>query len=199
MRHGSTRANQGVPVIRAWKDYPLDDKGKVEVQLTAQKLKPYKPGFIISSDLTRDTQTGMIVADILGQPNRDVDFDARTWDMGTFEGQSLKEVNPAVNQLFKHPWEKPPGSSESLNDFSKRWLDLLDRKMYLAANVEEMRPGLIVTHGKNIAMAQSYIDGIMPEDAVMPKPAGFAVISVADDRSLQIEMMGKTENVIEDV
>jgi len=200
MRHGSTRANEGgEPVIRAWKDYQLDDKGKIGAQLTARKLADYKPGLIVSSDLMRDTETAHIVSAVLGQPNLETDFGARTWDMGNFEGQPLKEANPAIEEFYKHPWEKPPGSSESFNDFSARWQSFLDRKMYLAANVAEMRPVLIVTHGKNLALSQSYIDGILPEKAEMPLPAGYAVISVSEDRSLEIEMMGKTENVIEDV
>lgn len=200
MRHGSTRANEGgKPLIRAWKDYPLDEKGKVEAQVAARKLEDYKPGYIVSSDLMRDTETASIVADILRQPNKETDFDARTWDLGGFEGEPLEEANPAIEQLYKNPWTKAPGSSESFNDFSARWQKFLDRKMYLAANVAEMRPVLIVTHGKNIALSQSYIDGILPETAEMPKPAGFAVISVGEDRSLEIEMIGKTESVIEDV
>lgn len=200
MRHGSTRANEGSkPLIRAWKDYPLDDNGRAEARSAAQKLKQYKPGVIVSSDLMRDTETAQIVSAILQQPNLETDFDARTWDMGNFEGQPIEEVNPAIAQLYKRHWELPPGSSESFNDFSGRWQKFLDRKMYLAANVEEMRPVLIVTHGKNIALSQSYLDGILPEKAIMPLPAGFAVIRVAEDRGLEIEMVGKTENVIEDI
>jgi len=199
MRHGSTRANEGRPVIRAWKDYELDDEGRIQVQLTARKLEKYAPGYIVSSDLMRDTETALLVADVLQQPNRELDFDARTWDMGTMEGQPLDEVNPAIEQLYKHPWEYPPGSSESFNDFCARWQKFLDRKMYLAANVEAMRPALIVTHGKNIALTQSYIDGILPEKADMPVPAGYALVRVAEDRSLEMEIFGKTENVIEDV
>lgn len=200
MRHGSTLANEGSkPLIRAWKDYELAGDGRMEARRTAEKLKEYKPGLIISSDLMRDTETAHIVGEILRQPNLETDFGARTWDMGTFEGQPLEDVNPAIRQLYKRSWEKPPGSSESFDDFSARWQKFLDRKMYLAANVTDMRPVLIVTHGKNIALTQSYVDGILPEMAEMPVPAGYAVISVAEDHSLEIEMKGKTENVIEDV
>jgi len=199
MRHGSTRANEGKPVIRAWKDYQLDENGKIEAQLTARKLEEYKPALIISSDLMRDTETAHIVSEVLKQPNLETDYGARTWDMGRFEGQPLKDANQAIEQLYKHPWDKPPGSSESFNDFSGRWQRFLDRKMYLAANVAEMRPVLIVTHGKNIALSQSYVDGILPEKAEMPLPAGYAVISVGEDHGLEIEMKGKTESVIEDV
>jgi broad specificity phosphatase PhoE len=198
-RHGRTAANEGTPVIRAWKDYQLDPAHKVDIQLTGNKLKDYKPGYIVSSDLMRDTETASILADMMNLANRETDFDARTWDMGLFEGQPLGDVNGAIEALMQRPWELPPGSSETYNDFSARWIKFLDRKMYLAANVAEMRPAVIVTHGKNIAAAQSYIDGIFPEKAMMPVPAGYAVISVGEDRSLGIEMYGETEPVIEDV
>ena len=199
MRHGRTKANEGgTPLIRAWKDYPLDEAKKGQITATAEELKAYGIKEAFSSDLMRDTETAQIVVGILGI-HSDTDFDARTWDMGTFEGRPLEEVNPAIEQLYKKPWELPPGSSESFNDFSMRWQKFLDRKMYLAANVAAMRPVLIVTHGKNIALTESYIDGILPETAEMPLPAGYAVISVNEDRSLNLEMKGKTEPVIEDI
>lgn len=193
-------ANEGgKPLIRAWKDYELDPAKKIDIQLMAEKLKAYKPGYIVSSDLMRDTETAHIVANTLNLSNKETDFEARTWDMGTFEGQPIEDVNAAIEKLYQRPWENPPGSSESFNDFSARWLGFLDRKMYLMANVSAMRPGIIVTHGKNIALSNSYFDGILPEKAEMPLPAGYAVISVGEDRSLSMEIFGETEPVIEDV
>lgn len=199
MRHGRTEANEGEPRIRAWKDYPLDESKKVEIKMTAQKLKSYSPGFICSSDLMRDTNTADIVAGVLNQSNRETDFNARTWDMGSFEGQYLKDVNPAIDGLYRRPWEVPLGSCESFNGFSKRWLDLLDRRMTMAAEIPQFRPGLIVTHGKNIALANSYIEGIPAWEARMPLPAGYAVISVNYDRTLSLEIKTESEPVIEDV
>lgn len=200
VRHGITQANEGGdPLIRAWKDYPLDEKREYQIRDTAEKLKAYKPGYIVSSDLMRDTSTAQIIADVLNMSNREVDFDARTWDMGTLEGQPLKEVNPIIEQLYKRPWEIPPGSSESFDDFSRRWQEFLDRKMYLAANVSQMRPLVIVTHGKNIALAYTYINLLPPVEGIMPYPAGYAVLKVGDDGGLTMDMVTKTEPVIEDM
>lgn len=199
MRHGATEANEGKPVIRAWKDYRLDPDRKSEVVATAHKLEKYKPGYIVSSDLMRDTETANIVADELNLSNRETDFDARTWDMGCYEGQPLEDVNMAIEELYKRPWQAAPGSTESFNDFAVRWQRFLDRKMFLAGNIPAMRPAMIVTHGKDIALSQSYIDAIDPWTARMPLPAGYAVISVDEDRKLSMEIMGKSEPVIEDV
>lgn len=200
MRHGPTMANEGGdPLIRAWKNYDLDPDHEDMVIKTADKLADYQPGYIVSSDLARDTATAKLVANELDISNWETDWDARTWDMGSLEGQPLEDVNEAVEQLMKRPWEMPPGSSETFNTFLMRWQKFLDRKMYMATNIPGTRPALIVTHGKCIAASESYIDGTPAWECEMPLPAGYAVVSVNLDRSLKIEMMGKVEPVIEDV
>lgn len=198
MRHGQTALNDPKnPRLRAWKDVPLDPAGKIDVQLTANRLRKYKPGYAFSSDLMRDAETCQIVSGML-DIGAEQDFNARTWDMGRFEWQLLADVNGAVAELYARPWEYPPGSSESFNDFAARWQKFLDLKMDAAAKIDGWRPILIITHGKNIALAQSYIEGVEPAKATMPLPAGFAVINVNDDRSLSLNNVTKTEPVIED-
>lgn len=199
MRHGETALNDPKnPKMRAWKDVPLDERGKDDVRRTATRLKQYKPGYVYSSDLMRDTETADIIANTLNVA-RENDFGARTWDMGSFEGQPISEVNPAVEGLYRRPWERPPGSSESFNDFQERWCGFLEDKMYTSANIAAMRPIVIVSHGKNIALAYSYVEMTLPEKGIMPEPSGFAIININPDRSMAIEMVTKTEPVIEDV
>ena len=119
--------------------------------------------------------------------------------MGEFEGQLLKDVNPAIEVLYKQPWKTPPGSTESFNGFSERWLNFLDEKMEAAVQVESWRPTVIVTHGKNIALTHSYLEGLNTWDAKMPLPAGYAVIKINQDRSLGLDFYSPTESVIEDI
>ena len=198
-RHGATEANDGkAPSVRGWQDLPLGDDGKIEAQLTGNNLKKYGIKGITCSDFMRDTETAQIISKIIGVPNIDVDFNARTWDVGIYSGDKLKDANPAIEALYKMPWKTPPGSGESFNDFSARFTKLLTNKMTLAS-IDVFRPQLIVTHGKNIALANTYINGGLEWESIMPKPAGVAVISVEPNRSLAMKIFPPTEPVIEDI
>lgn len=200
MRHGKTRFNDPAnPIVRAWIDEPLSDEGRLDAQLLANKLAKYSPQYMYSSDFMRDTETSEILASRLNISGRETDFDARTWDLGAYSGRPAKEVNEAIKGLYDRPWEVPPGSSESFNDFSTRWTAFLEAKLDYACKIPAHRPPIIVTHGRNIALSQAHYDGIMFQDARMPFPAGFAVISVADDRSVEIDLKSPTESVVEDV
>lgn len=198
-RHGATQANDAkMPLVRGWYDVPLDSKGKLEAQLLGNKMKKYQPSKIVSSDFLRDQETANIVASIVITNNIETDYNLRTWDVGNFSGKPLADVNPAIEQLYKEPWRKPPGSDESFNDFSHRFISTLD--MYLkTASINIYRPLMLIAHGKNIALAKTYIDGGNAWESQMPKPAGYAVISVGNDRTLSIDIHGASEPVIEDI
>lgn len=199
MRHGRTALNDPKnPVVRGWRDEQLSPEGKLDVQLAANRLKQYDPKYIYHSDFMRDTQTAEIVASILNIPI-ETDFDSRTWDVGNYSGQPEGEANPPIIELYKRPWERPPGSSESFNDFSRRFVSFMERKLNYAASSDAMRPMLIVTHGRCVAVAQSHFTGENTWKCSMPLPAGYAVISVATDGAVRFEFAGKYEPVIEDV
>lgn len=184
--------------MRGWVDEPLDSTGKIEVQLSAQKLRKYNPGFVYSSDFTRDTETANIVMNAMNISGYETDFDCRTWDVGAFSGKAETEVGQAIIELYKRPWEAPPGSSESFNTFSERWTGFLESRMQMVSQINTMRPTIIVTHGRNIALSQSYVEGINAWDCVMPYPAGFALLTVEMDRSLSIQFPTRTEPVVKD-
>lgn len=199
MRHGATHHNvPSNPLVRGWHDDPLTDEGRTQVHLALDGLRKLAPKIAYSSDFMRDTETAGIVAEALNLP-METDYDARTWDVGVFSGKPEAEVNEAIASLYKQPWETPPGSSESFNGFAKRWLDFLELKMEMASKVDATRPPLIVTHGRNIGLAHSYIDFLNPWEADMPLPAGIATISVEDDRTLSFRFLGEAEPVPVDV
>lgn len=62
-----------------------------------------------------------------------------------------------------------------------------------------MGPIVIVTHGRNIALAHAHFSGIATWEAQMPLPAGMATLSVNKDRSIAMEILPPTESVIADV
>ena len=185
-------------MVRGWRDDPLLPQSLNDARKTAKDLKQYAPQWIVSSEFMRDSQTAMVLADELGISDISADYDSRTWDVGEYSGQPEDQVNPAILQLYRRPWEPCPGSIESFNEFTDRWLGFLDSKMALAS-IESMRPGIIVTHGRNIALSDSHFNFKRPEDGYMPLPAGYGVLSVNTDRSLRFELQGDSEPVINDV
>jgi len=199
VRHGRTEGNDPTnPQVRGWQDYSLEDKSIPEVKGTAEALRQYAPQSIISSDFQRDMSTAHILASALNLSNIETDYDARTWDTGMYSGKPEAEVNSAIAAIYDRPWESAPGGRESFNAFQSRWQNFLDRKMDLAT-VEGFRPMIVVTHGRNIALTDSYINGKMPRDGQMPFPAGYGLLSVAQDGSLGFGYPVETEPVIEDV
>lgn len=199
VRHGSTELNSAAKtIVRGWKDTELDNKGRLAVQLTAQKLRKFNAQHIISSDFTRDTQTKFLLAAALGISNLDVDYDARTWDVGAFSGQPEEEVQPAINELYRRTNERPPGSQESFDEFSERWFRLLDKKIEEARNISAMRPIIITTHGRNIALTDSKYNFKLPIEGRMPFPAGYALLSIGDDSLIQFDIAPPDECVCED-
>lgn len=199
-RHGKTKGNTDKATkVRGWHDVPLTEEGKFEVQLFSYRIKPYGPKAIYHSDFIRDSQTAHILAEKLGISDVSADYDARTWDTGLLSGQSEDEAEPVIASIYKNPWLKAPGGSESLSDFFSRSWSFLEKKMDLAAKVPEMRPILIVTHGRNLATAHSYITNSLMEQGLMPKPGGFAVVSVEPDQTLSITIPGESETILRDV
>lgn len=199
VRHGATGLNNpSNPTVRGWEDVELSGEGQASIRRLAGELRQYNPQYIVSSDFTRDASTAHILASRLGISNMETDYDARTWDVGAFSGQLESEANPAIHNLYNRSWETPPGSSESFDGFSKRWQQFLDRKMDLAT-IDGMRPIIVVTHGRNLALTDSYLNFKTPKDGMMPYAGGYGVISVAPDRSLQYQIQGESEGVCQDV
>jgi broad specificity phosphatase PhoE len=198
-RHGSTESNDAsIPLVRGWHDIDLDDNGKIQAQLLGHKMRQYDPKKVVSSDFLRDQSTANILASIINTNDVEVDSNLRTWDVGDFGGKPLIEANPVIAEMYKNPSRKPPGSGETFNEFTDRFTSALSRYLTMSS-IDIYRPLLLVTHGKNIALAFTYINGGNTWDAIMPGPSGYAIISVNQDRSLSIEMSQPIEDVIEDV
>lgn len=185
-------------MVRGWKDEPLRPTARGEIQATGEELKKYDPKWVVSSDFMRDSQTAQILATELGLVDTSVDYDARTWDVGSYSGKPESEVQDAITDLYRRPWEIPPGSGESFNDFAARWEKFLQRSMNMAT-IEGMRPGIIVTHGRNIALTDSQYNFKPTDDSSMPLPAGYGILSVSPDRSVQFDIVGESESVCVDV
>lgn len=197
VRHGRTPLNaQGK--LRAWEDPPLSREGELDAQMAANIVRQYKPKIVYSSDLLRDIATGDIIAELLGNLPREVDFGLRTANMGELSGQSEEATRPTVAKWYREmSWDAPSG--ESYMHFTRRMDRAFFPKLDLARDVESYRPSVFVAHGRNLGRLHSYYHMIPPGEADMPLPGGVALIRESDDGGPdQFEFVTKTEPILED-
>ena len=199
VRHGRTALNSPAnPRLRAWENPPLNRLGQLDAQMAAQRLKPYKPQIIYSSDLTRDLQTAEILSADLGNVPNEVDYDLRTADMGDLSGEKEADVHSLVQKWYREPWWRAP-SGESLNDFLARFYPAIDVKLNLAKEVDSFKPSILVTHGRNIAAMHARTAGIPQWEAQMTLPGGVAMLYYDETGDLQLEFLTATEPIEKDL
>lgn len=199
MRHGSTALNNpSQPRLRAWEDVPLNDQGRADIQLTANKLKIYSPKIVYSSDLTRDSESALLIAEILGNIPYETDFNLRTSDMGTLTGKTEAETLDRLRAWYEHPSERAP-SGESLNNFARRLWRFWEPKTELAREVSAFRPSVFLSHGRILAYLDSYYNRRPYEDGRMPFPAGYAVLRSNPSGIDTFEIIGEWEPILQDV
>ena len=199
VRHGETELNDPNRTrLRAWENPSLTDQGRASIALTANKMKIYSPKLVYSSDLVRDSQSAMLIAEMLGNIPFEIDFALRTADMGTLSGMLEKEVRPRVLRWYQNPGEPAPGG-ESRNQFEKRVWNFMEPKIELARGVAAFRPTVFVTHGRICAYLDSYYGMKPPESALMPITGGFCVLRSNFDGIDTFEILGETEPIQSDV
>jgi broad specificity phosphatase PhoE len=199
MRHGNTALNDPAnPKLRAWEDVPLTDEGRLAVQLTANKLKIYSPKMVYSSDLGRDTESAMLVAEILGNIPYETDFALRTADLGTLSGLSEDQARERVLRWYQNPGEPAP-SGESRSNFERRVWKFMEPKIELSREVAAFRPTVFVTHGRIQSYLDSYYNMKPAEEAEMAFPAGFAAIRSNLSGLDSFEIIGEKEPICADV
>jgi isoleucyl-tRNA synthetase/bisphosphoglycerate-dependent phosphoglycerate mutase len=96
VRHGETDWNK-LNKIKGHEDIPLNEKGKEEAQKLAQQLKNKKYDVVISSDLSRASETAEIIAKELGIPHEHKLEILRERNIGSWTGRLMKDV------LDEHP------------------------------------------------------------------------------------------------
>lgn len=196
MRHGRTKLNEAHRV-RAWEDPPLDDMGRLDAQITANKLKIYRPKVVYSSDFMRDTGTAEIIALLCGNVPIEVDFGLRTANIGTLSGQKEADVVDITRRWYEDRYTPAP-SGETFANFMKRFMNCLAPKIELARELKQFQPTVCVTHGKNLAVLDHYYNGFAPQDSHMPLPGGFGVIYSNPNGMDSFQFMTPVEPVLED-
>lgn len=197
-RHGKTGLNDPkAPRLRAWEEVPLTDEGRADIQLLANKLRIYSPKMVYSSDLARDSESALIVAEMLGNIPYETDFALRTADMGALSGKKESDVLARVKRWYDNPMEPAP-SGETRANFERRFWRFLEPKLELARDVAAFRPTVFLTHGRNLAHLDAYYNGAEPSEARMPLPGGFGVIRSNPEGIDSYEIIGESEPVLQD-
>lgn len=158
VRHGQTDWN-AENRSQGQSDIPLNDTGKQQAREQAAKLKGQQFDVVISSDLSRASETAQIIADELGLEVHELWPELQERDTGDWNGKVLEDVfaehpcsHPEVqSSTFHH--ETPP-NGESLSDFYNRCRSCLIKicEQYAGKKV------LLVSHSGTMRMLRTYIE-----------------------------------------
>ena len=89
-RHGETEWN-ALGKLQGRTDIPLNDVGRAQARALAARLEGERIASVTTSDLSRASETGAIVADAIRVTARHVDPDLRERSFGVFEGLTRDE------------------------------------------------------------------------------------------------------------
>ena len=154
-RHGETDDNAR-GVVQGWIDTPLNDRGREQARMLADRVAGLGIVAVWTSHLARASETARIVADAIGV---DPVVDERLAESrrGAWEGRALAEIEETEPGIWA-AWKRGgaafrfPGGGESLAEHQARVLGAL----------ADMRrgplPAIAIAHGGSIRCALSAHD-----------------------------------------
>jgi len=157
VRHAEAEGNL-IRQFHGWTNSEITEKGHVQAQLVAERLKNEKIDVIYSSSLKRTMQTAQYIADIKGLPIKTSDKLKEIFG-GDWEGKRWDEL-PGIWPYENDTWENKPHlhvmpNGESMADFQKRLIEEVDRII----DNNEGRNICIVTHGTAIRTLMCHFFG----------------------------------------
>jgi glucosyl-3-phosphoglycerate phosphatase len=121
-RHGRTAWNH-TERFQGQSDIPLDDVGVTQAASAAERLVAYSPAAIVSSDLSRASQTAAALAALTGLTVT-YDPDLREIDVGSWAGLLASEIRAAYpgvqSKLETDPTFRRGGDGETLAEVAER-------------------------------------------------------------------------------
>jgi probable phosphoglycerate mutase len=151
-RHGETDDNAR-GVVQGWIDTPLNQRGRDQARMLADRVKGLGIAAIWTSQLARALGTAEIVGAAIGVEPR-VDERFAESRRGSWEGRALAEIEASEPRTWA-AWKRGgarfrfPSGGESLAEHQKRVIEAL----------EEVRsgplPALVISHGGSIRCALS--------------------------------------------
>jgi alpha-ribazole phosphatase len=190
VRHGETDWNlEGRYQGQA--DLPLNERGREQAKLLAERLRSESIEAIYASDLSRAYETAKIIAEALGQEVRTL-ASLREVDTGVWTGLTFEEVESRYPKHLRE-WRADPLRVKRLEGES--YLALFQRTKAVIEEIVEARPDqtvLIVGHGGNTKC-------IVLDALGVGADRGIVVASrfAADNASLHILQYGGDEVLIE--
>ena len=177
VRHGETDWNaQGR--IQGHLDVPLNRRGREQAAAVAEQLAGSGARLVLSSDLSRATQTAAIIGGRLGIPVR-LDAALRERNLGVLQGKTAADLGGTdggqtfVARMINDPSARPQGG-ESLEEFRARVAGLIARLVG-----DPPAPDLVlVSHGGTTRAALLALVGGDRRE-VLPRVGNCSVIVVA--------------------
>lgn len=164
VRHGESVANaQGI--YQGHNDSHLSKLGRTQAKILAERLKTkrYKFDRIYSSDLSRASETALIIVTHLKTRFLPVIYTPllREMDLGAFAGKKIDLLSPDEHAYLETIWKERtkrfPGG-ESINLLVERLDEFMDMVEKLPTSVTSI---LVVTHGGPIYHILSSILGLL--------------------------------------
>ncbi len=170
MRHGEAESNvQQIVSGSADQPFHLTEKGKVDVEKSAEALKGEKIDMIIASPFVRGKETAAIAAKVLGLQESAVIFDESLKEIqtGRFNGGPVSEYRAAF-PTYEDKYDNKPEGGESLLDVKVRAGQFIKRveSQYSGKNI------LVVSHEYVLWMLLAVADGLNKEETLHLKPNG---------------------------
>jgi broad specificity phosphatase PhoE len=175
-RHGETKRNAGKPVYRGWDEEPenqLSEEGLEDAEYLGKCIKKEcknpKEWIIVTSDLQRARDTGIIASEVSGIKLGKKYYDLRSMDTGSFTG---KPVHLHQKTIDDHVRQKPhlplDGGSESYNDFIKRTKGAFEKKLIEDYPDKDI---IVITHHQVEVLHANdfeYADDTMYKHGILP-------------------------------
>jgi broad specificity phosphatase PhoE len=151
VRHGQTKWNlEGR--YQGQSDTPLNENGRIQARLLAQKLRDFSFEALYTSDLQRTRETAAIIGKALDVPVT-LEPRLREINQGEWEGQLVEDIRERYAKLWQQRTIDPAGlrppGGETVAEVAARVYAALD-------DIARQHPGvsvIIVSHGISIATA----------------------------------------------
>ena len=196
VRHGETDWNRSGR-IQGHTDVPLNDNGKREIGLLAERLTRHSFAAVYSSDLSRTSESAGIIVN--GHEVSVVsDSDLREFSYGEWEGLSIREIEAQ----FPNAYAQLMGAEDSsfVAPGGESSAQVLDRVRRFCARVEERNTEggdiLVVAHGGTVrALVACLLD--LPKDSLWKFEVGRASLSIVRNhtRGRVLELWNDTSHL----
>lgn len=161
-RHGRTKWN-ATGRFQGQADVPLDDLGREQAQRAAPLLAAMKPSVIVSSDLSRATETAGYLAALVDLPVR-TDARLREIHVGTWEGLTADEVvheDPDLaHRYFRGEDIRRSATGETVAETSARVCEALAEEGTAASDGSTV---VVVMHGLAARVGVCRLVGFPPD------------------------------------